>query len=156
MEAAYFSSTGTAKNKLDIVKSFGTKARIFGVEWVADPVTLVMDADIRMLFGFCIQDFETAKTPTGPWHIWQNRYVRSTFGIYVDILAGGGASGFVINKYIDLTPMKIEVVCPVTLLGYASAGGGIQIVCRVYYEVLRASQSEIVKIAAEQGLNLEV
>lgn len=144
----------TGKERLDLVNAFGTKARLHAVEWVVSTVQN-LEADLRMAFALSVEDYETADVPDNPVDLVDNIHTYNIFSWIHEVVAGGGLTSIIGSFIYDLKRFEIDVVCPITVLRYSSAGNS-PIWCKVYYEILRASGNEITDIAARQGLQMEV
>ena len=129
--------TSSGKFKIDLVKGSKTKARIYRVVWDVRLDTN-FQADFQCSALLSSRDFETylalADVTTDRRAISQVTYINEviTTGI-----------GLVITTSRDDLIEHPDVVAPITLNAIIDLGTVIP-VCRIYYEILPASNQEII------------
>lgn len=147
-----FGTGAVGRQRIDLVKSFNTKARIYAVIWVLSP-TSVFTTDFNFLAAISTLDYESSNiTVTAPL-LMADRRIISVYQVVNEITTEGQTMIMPVLK--DILRKPVDIVCPITVLqvtGGASSGYyGL-----IDYEIMSATKEEIIKLAADQGLNLEV
>ena len=149
-KVAYLSTEGRIKMDLVNTKS---KARIYCVYWCIDNIH-AWAGDIKATSLLSAQDFGSREAPASQGEmILREVRLISMYQFVHEITVEGQTS--IKMHYRDILPRPWDVVCPITFEHFTSLGT-MGTYCRVEYDVLPASYDEIVDIAAQQGLRMEV
>ncbi len=137
--------------KVDLVKGWGTCARILRIDWVW---STTINTTIRNVAVVNIMDNETLKNAATATTVFKDTRNISRFSVNAHFDTSGGVVIHA-NQSDDLEKYNILVVCPISVMKYQAVTAP-EIWCNIWYEIIPCSKEKIIEIAAIQGLNLEV
>ena len=150
IDVKFFAVVGisTSSHKIDLVKQWGTKARILETQWIV--ADFPNGAQMEGYGALSIQDFGSALPPVDQTFLTSDYIVDSIE--WSEVGANAAWSGHTFKKYDHY---DLDVVCPCSGL-FFEADIPMGMYLRIAYIIMRASKEEIIALAARQGLNMEV